>query len=90
MLGTPWNKSSGHRPTGVRLECADNHNPTRGCVLKKWMLALPAAGLAAAVAPAVYAHFKLLEPATWLAQDDRGDPQTVSYTHLTLPTKRIV
>jgi hypothetical protein len=42
------------------------------------MLALPVAGLAAAVAPAVNAHFKLLEPAAWLAQDDRGDPQKLA------------
>jgi hypothetical protein len=41
------------------------------------MIALPAAGLAAAVAP-VYAHFKLVEPPSWLAQDDRGDPQKLA------------
>ena len=49
-----------------------------GCALKKWMLALPVAGLAAAVAPAVNAHFKLVEPASWLEQDERGDPQKLA------------
>jgi hypothetical protein len=39
------------------------------------MLGLPVAATAAAVAPAVSAHFKLLEPASWLVEDDRGDPQ---------------
>ena len=32
--------------------------------------------VAATAAPAVtYAHFKLLEPASWLVEDQRGDPQ---------------
>jgi hypothetical protein len=35
----------------------------------------PVAALAAAIAPAVNAHFKLLEPASWLVEDDKGDPQ---------------
>jgi hypothetical protein len=39
------------------------------------MLAVPVAGLTAVVAPAVNAHFKLVEPAAWLEQDERGDPQ---------------
>ena len=43
--------------------------------MRKWLLGLPVAAVAVAVAPAVNAHFKLLEPAAWLAQDDRGDPQ---------------
>jgi hypothetical protein len=36
---------------------------------------LPVAALAAAVAPAVQAHFKLIEPASWLVEDDKGDPR---------------
>ena len=32
-------------------------------------------GLALTVQTAPYAHFKLLEPASWLIEDDRGDPQ---------------
>ena len=32
-------------------------------------------GLAVAVQPATDAHFQLLEPASWLIEDDRGDPQ---------------
>src|SRR5436309_4251628 len=34
------------------------------------------AGLAmAAQSTVTYAHFKLLEPASWIIEDDRGDPQ---------------
>ena len=33
------------------------------------------AGLAIATQTAVYAHFKLLEPASWLVENERGDPQ---------------
>jgi hypothetical protein len=43
--------------------------------LNKWLVTLPVAALAAAIAPAVSAHFKLVEPASWLVQDERGDPQ---------------
>lgn len=32
-------------------------------------------GLALAVQPATHAHFKLLEPASWLIENERGDPQ---------------
>ena len=32
----------------------------------------------ALAAPAVNAHFKLLEPATWLVEDDKGDPQKLA------------
>jgi hypothetical protein len=39
------------------------------------MMAVPAAVLAALAAPGAHAHFKLLEPASWLVEDDRGDPQ---------------
>ena len=31
--------------------------------------------LVAIVAPATHAHFKMLEPAGWLVESDRGDPQ---------------
>jgi hypothetical protein len=34
--------------------------------------------LGAVAAPAVYAHFKLLEPASWLVEDDKGDPQKLA------------
>jgi hypothetical protein len=33
------------------------------------------AGLAIAAQPVVRAHFKLLEPASWLVENERGDPQ---------------
>jgi hypothetical protein len=33
------------------------------------------AALVTAVPTVTYAHFKLLEPASWLIEDDRGDPQ---------------
>jgi hypothetical protein len=33
------------------------------------------AGVAMAVPAVVHAHFKLLEPASWLVESDRGDPQ---------------
>ena len=36
---------------------------------------LLAVAVAVAVPAAVHAHFKLLEPATWLVESDRGDPQ---------------
>jgi len=41
------------------------------------ILSLLAAGLAATTetTPIVQAHFKLLEPASWLVEGDRGDPQ---------------
>jgi hypothetical protein len=36
---------------------------------------LVAAGLVLVVPAAIHAHFKLLEPASWLIEDGRGDPQ---------------
>ena len=36
---------------------------------------LVAAGLMIAVPAVMHAHFKLLEPASWLIEDNRGDPQ---------------
>jgi hypothetical protein len=36
---------------------------------------LVAAGLMTAVPAVIHAHFKLLEPASWLIEDNRGDPQ---------------
>jgi hypothetical protein len=50
----------------------------RGCALKKWLLALPVAGVTAAIAPVVHAHFMLVEPKSWLEQDERGDPQKLA------------
>jgi hypothetical protein len=34
-----------------------------------------AAALAAAVPAVMHAHFKLMEPASWIIEDERGDPQ---------------
>src|SRR5438270_13596817 len=42
-------------------------------VSTRWIAA--AAFAAATVPTAVHAHFKLLEPASWLIEDERGDPQ---------------
>src|SRR5215510_7853987 len=36
---------------------------------------LAVAVMAMAVQTATFAHFKLLEPASWLIENDRGDPQ---------------
>src|ERR1700737_1844601 len=33
------------------------------------------AALATLVQPATYAHFRLLEPVSWIVEDNRGDPQ---------------
>src|SRR5436190_7785862 len=49
-----------------------------GVVVKKWVLGLAVAVLGATVAPIVSAHFKLLEPASWLVEDDKGDPQKLA------------
>lgn len=38
-------------------------------------LALVSAVLVAVVPTVTYAHFKLLAPASWIIEDDRGDPQ---------------
>jgi hypothetical protein len=41
-----------------------------------WSRWMAGAALAAATIPtAVHAHFKLVEPASWLIEDQRGDPQ---------------
>ena len=40
---------------------------------KRFILAMAAATVAAS--PAADAHFRLLEPASWLTEDQRGDPQ---------------
>jgi hypothetical protein len=45
--------------------------------LKKSRLVL-AVGAGILAAPVVDAHFKLLEPASWLVEDDRGDPQKLA------------
>jgi hypothetical protein len=34
--------------------------------------------VSALAVPAVEAHFKLLEPASWLVEDDKGDPQKLA------------
>lgn len=62
--------------------------------MKKWVLTLPVAALGAVVAPVVNAHFKLLEPASWLVEDDKGDPQKLAPCGGTLadpgtPTKAV-
>jgi len=38
-------------------------------------LAFVSAVLVAAVPAVTHAHFKLMEPASWIVEDDRGDPQ---------------
>src|SRR5471032_3098156 len=38
-------------------------------------LALVSAVLVAAVPAVTHAHFKLMEPASWIVEDERGDPQ---------------
>ena len=38
-------------------------------------LAIVSAILVSAVPAVTHAHFKLLEPASWIVEDDRGDPQ---------------
>ena len=38
-------------------------------------LAIVSAVLVAAVPAVTHAHFKLMEPASWILEDDRGDPQ---------------
>jgi hypothetical protein len=45
--------------------------------LKKLHVSLLAAAVALS-APVVNAHFKLLEPASWLVEDDKGDPQKLA------------
>jgi hypothetical protein len=53
------------------------HRILKGAVMKqslRVLLALVAAGAAAAPA-VVQAHFKLLEPASWIVESERGDPQ---------------
>jgi hypothetical protein len=45
--------------------------------LKK-LVAIPALIAGVIAAPAVFAHFKLHEPAAWLAQDEKGDPQKLA------------
>lgn len=42
------------------------------------LVAIPALLASALAAPAVHAHFKLLEPASWLVEDDKGDPQKLA------------
>lgn len=39
----------------------------------RWLFLVAASAMAAQ--PAISAHFKLLEPASWLIEDQRGDPQ---------------
>src|SRR5476649_129662 len=38
-------------------------------------LAIVSTVLVAAVPAVTHAHFKLMEPASWIVEDDRGDPQ---------------
>src|SRR4051794_30636957 len=38
-------------------------------------LVIASAVLVAAVPAVTHAHFKLLEPASWIVEDERGDPQ---------------
>ena len=43
--------------------------------MKLFIRALAAAGALAFLPAVIHAHFKLVEPASWLIEDDRGDPQ---------------
>jgi hypothetical protein len=43
--------------------------------MKHFVRAFAAAALLAAAPAVTQAHFKLVEPASWLIEDDRGDPQ---------------
>ncbi len=62
--------------------------------MKSWIIGLPVVVLGALAAPIVNAHFKLLEPSSWLVEDDKGDPQKVAPCGGTLgdpgtPTKAV-
>jgi hypothetical protein len=46
--------------------------------MKKRAWGFPVMMLGAAAAPVVHAHFKLLEPASWVVEDDKGDPQKLA------------
>jgi len=48
--------------------------------------ALASAVLLAAVPTVMQAHFKLMEPASWIVEDDRGDPQKAGPCGGTTPT----
>src|SRR3954465_3094501 len=43
--------------------------------MKPFARAFAMAGALACLPAVTHAHFKLLEPASWLIEDDRGDPQ---------------
>src|SRR4051812_45718907 len=43
--------------------------------MKPGRLLFVVAALTVAVQTATFAHFKLVEPASWLVENDRGDPQ---------------
>jgi hypothetical protein len=43
--------------------------------MKRVACALFLSAFAAALPHAVQAHFKLLEPASWIVENERGDPQ---------------
>jgi hypothetical protein len=62
--------------------------------VKSWIIGLPVVAAAAFAAPVVNAHFKLLEPASWLVEDEKGDPQKIAPCGGTLgdpgtPTKAV-
>ena len=44
----------------------------------KYSRLLLAFAMAAAVPAAMHAHFKLVEPASWIVEDQRGDPQKLA------------
>src|SRR5215510_12341094 len=50
----------------------------RNMLMKQTARMLLALGMAAAVPVAMQAHFKLVEPASWIAEDQRGDPQKIA------------
>ena len=46
--------------------------------MKQTARVLLALAMAASVPAAMHAHFKLVEPASWIAEDQRGDPQKLA------------
>ena len=48
------------------------------CMRQSVRLLLAIAMAAAWVPAAVHAHFRLLEPASWLVESERGDPQKLA------------
>src|SRR5262249_57193803 len=50
----------------------------RNMPMKQTAPVLLALAMAAAIPAAMQAHFKLVEPASWISEDQRGDPQKLA------------